>query len=90
MDSLREVEPGGHHLGTPHTIQNFDSAFHRSKLFDYTDIDTWVEEGSQTAEEAASQKVWELLDGYQAPERAEKIDQSLVKFIQDRKEQYSD
>jgi trimethylamine--corrinoid protein Co-methyltransferase len=87
MDSLRNVEPGGHHLGTPHTIERFDSAFYRSKLFDYSDIDTWVEGGSQTAEEAASHKVWELLENYQAPELDGDIDQRLLDFIQSRKEQ---
>jgi trimethylamine--corrinoid protein Co-methyltransferase len=87
MESLKEVPPGGHHLGTQHTIERFDSAFYRSKLFDYTDIDTWVEGGSQTAEAAASHKVWELLDNYQAPELDQDLDQALMSYIQERKEQ---
>jgi trimethylamine--corrinoid protein Co-methyltransferase len=87
MNSLREVAPGGHHLGTEHTIKHFDSAFYRSSVFDYTDIDTWVEAGSPTAEEAASHKVWELLENYHAPELEEKIDQQLQSFIERRKEE---
>ncbi|MFN2111928.1 MAG: trimethylamine methyltransferase family protein [Anaerolineales bacterium] len=87
MESLKEVEPGGHHLGTQHTMERFNSAFYRSRLFDYTDIDTWVEGGSQTAEEAASHKVWELLENYQAPELDQDLDQTLVEYIRDRKEQ---
>jgi trimethylamine--corrinoid protein Co-methyltransferase len=87
MESLKEVPPGGHHLGTQHTIERFDSAFYRSKLFDYTDIDTWVEGGSQTAEAAASHKVWELLDDYKAPELDQDLDQALMSYIQERKEQ---
>lgn len=87
MDSLREVPPGGHHLDTPHTISNFQTAFHRTELMDYKDIDQWVEEGSRTAVQAASQKVKQLLAEYQAPALDEELDQSLQAFISERKTQ---
>jgi trimethylamine--corrinoid protein Co-methyltransferase len=85
MDSLREVPPGGHHLGTTHTMENFHTAFHRSQLLDYKDIDQWVEEGSLSAAVQASGKVKELLASYQAPALDEEIDQNLQALIQKRK-----
>lgn len=85
MDSLRDVEPGGHHLGTPHTMRNFTTAFYRSEIFDYVDIDQWVEEGSRTAVEQAAEKLQELLAGYQQPAMDGDLEQQLEDFIQKRK-----
>jgi trimethylamine--corrinoid protein Co-methyltransferase len=89
MESLREVEPGGHHLGTPHTISNFTNAFHRSELLDYKDIDEWTESGSPTAVQNATKKVAQLLRDYQAPALDEDLDQALLAFIQSRKDEIS-
>lgn len=87
MDSLREVEPGGHHLGTQHTMRNFTTAFYRSEIFDYKDIDQWIEEGSRPAVKIAAEKVKELLSSYQAPELDGELDQQLQDFIKMRKEE---
>lgn len=87
MDSLREVEPGGHHLGTPHTISNFTSAFHRTELLDYKDIDQWLEEGSPTALQNAARKLDQLLKNYQAPVLDQDLDQALLDYIQSRKDE---
>lgn len=87
LDSLREVPPGGHHLGTTHTLENFHTAFYRSQLMDYKDIDQWVEEGSLPAAVQASGKVKQLLASYQAPALDEELDQALQAYIQNRKAQ---
>jgi len=34
MEALLSVPPGGHHLGTEHTMQRFRTAFHRTDLLD--------------------------------------------------------
>ncbi|MBT3391178.1 MAG: trimethylamine methyltransferase family protein [Chloroflexi bacterium] len=85
MDSLRSVPPGGHHLGTDHTMRNFETAFYRSDLFDYNDVDLWVAEGSQTAEQVASKKVKELLKNYEAPALEPAKEEELQAFITQRK-----
>ena len=87
MDSLREVEPGGHHLGTQHTMRNFTTAFYRSELFDYADIDQWIEDGSRTAVKQASEHLVKLLDEYQAPALDADLDQTIQDFIQERKQE---
>ena len=90
MDSLRDVEPGGHHLGTPHTMQNFTTAFYRAELFNYDDYDKWVEDGSLNAPEAASEKVKELLNSYQQPELDDDIDEELKDYIAHRKDEINE
>ncbi len=85
MDSLRSVPPGGHHLGTDHTMRNYETAFYRSDLFDYNDVDQWVLEGSQTAEQVAAKKVKDLLNGYEAPELDSAKEGELLAFIAQRK-----
>ena len=85
MDSLRNVPPGGHHLGTDHTMRNFETAFYRSDLFDYNDVDQWVLEGSQTAEQVAAKKVKALLNNYESPELDLSKEEELLAFITQRK-----
>jgi trimethylamine--corrinoid protein Co-methyltransferase len=85
MQSIREVEPGGHHLGSEFTKAHFTTAFYRAGLFDYNSADQWAEEGSQTAPERASEKVDELLGSYQEPELDEALDEALQAFIAGRK-----
>jgi trimethylamine---corrinoid protein Co-methyltransferase len=85
MDSLRDVPPGGHHLGTEHTMRNFRTAFHRSDLFDYNSFEQWFEEGAQTAEERANAQVKKRLREYEAPPLDPAVDEALRDFIDRRK-----
>jgi len=85
LESIREVAPGGHHLGTPFTLERFTTAFYRSELADYNDFDTWVEEGRQTAEERATGKVNSLLNDYKNPPLDDAVDEELRAFVEKRK-----
>ena len=87
LDSIRNVEPGGHHLGTEHTMARFTDAFYRAELFDYKDIDQWVEEGRTTAPQKAAEKVEKQLNEYKAPDLDEGILASLEDFLRRRKQE---
>jgi trimethylamine--corrinoid protein Co-methyltransferase len=87
MDSIRSVPPGGHHLGTPHTMEHFRTAFYRAELFDYNSAEQWQEEGSQTADQRANTKYKQLLKEYEAPELDEAMDEELLAFMAKRKEE---
>lgn len=87
MDSIRSVPPGGHHLGTPHTMEHFRSAFYRAELFDYNSAEQWQEEGSQDAYQRANKKYKQLLKAYEAPELDETVDEELQAFMARRKEE---
>jgi trimethylamine--corrinoid protein Co-methyltransferase len=85
IDSLRSVPPGGHHLGTDHTMRHFETAFHRSDLFDYNDVDQWVLDGSKSAEQVAHEKMKALLTSYKAPALDLEIEAALKEYISNRK-----
>jgi trimethylamine--corrinoid protein Co-methyltransferase len=47
LAAVRDVGPGGHYLGHPHTQANFQRAFFMPELFDNNSIEQWVAEGSK-------------------------------------------
>jgi trimethylamine--corrinoid protein Co-methyltransferase len=85
LKSLHEVEPGGHHLGTEHTIRHFETAFFKSKLFDYNDAEKWLIEGKKSADQVAAEKVKELLSEYEVPDIDPSIQEALDEFVSKRK-----
>jgi trimethylamine---corrinoid protein Co-methyltransferase len=85
LESLRQVEPGGHHLGTDHTMTHFREAFYRAELFDYATNDDWKLAGALDSQQRASRKVKELLGEYQAPELDPGIDEALQAFMKGKK-----
>jgi trimethylamine--corrinoid protein Co-methyltransferase len=85
MDSIRSVPPGGHHLGTDHTMQHFRTAFYRAGLFDYNSAEQWQEEGSQDAYKRGNKKYKQLLKEYEAPELDAAMEEELQAFIARRK-----
>ena len=85
LESIRTVEPGGHHLGTAHTMRHFRTAFYRAELFDSNSAEQWQAEGSQTAEQRANKKVKQLLKEYEAPPLDPTIEEALHEFMTRRK-----
>jgi trimethylamine---corrinoid protein Co-methyltransferase len=85
LESLRQVEPGGHHLGTDHTMRHFREAFYRAELFDYATDDDWKLAGAKDSQARASDKVKALLGDYQAPELDPGIDEALQAFMRGKK-----
>ncbi|MFQ5434479.1 MAG: trimethylamine methyltransferase family protein, partial [Anaerolineae bacterium] len=84
LDAIRAVEPGGHHLGTDHTMRHFRTAFYRAELFDYNSAEQWVEEGSQTATQRANKKYKQLLKEYEAPPLDPATEEALREFVKRR------
>jgi len=82
---LHEVPPGGHHLGTAHTMRNFRTAFYRAELFDYKAAEAWEMAGALDSEARAAQKVQKLLYEYEAPPLDPAIDEELQAFMAKRK-----
>lgn len=82
---LNEVPPGGHHLGTAHTLDRFRTAFHRADLFDYNSYEQWKTKGFPSAVERASSKAQQLLDSYEQPPLHDSIDEELLAFVARRR-----
>jgi trimethylamine---corrinoid protein Co-methyltransferase len=87
MESQRTVAPGGHHLGTAHTMAHFRTAFYRAELFDANSYDQWAQEGEQDAYRRANARYQELLQGYEPPALDRAVDEALRGLWSERKEQ---
>ena len=87
LESIREVAPGGHHLGTAHTMRNFRTAFYRAGLFDYNSAEQWQAEGAQDAQQRAHQKYRQLLADYTPPSLDPAVDEALQAFMARRKQE---
>jgi len=87
MDSQRTVPPGGHHLGTAHTMAHFRTAFYRAELFDANSYEQWAQEGAQDAYKRANAKYKALLKSYEPPPLDPAIDEALQDYMARRKEQ---
>jgi trimethylamine--corrinoid protein Co-methyltransferase len=85
MESIRSVAPGGHHLGTAHTMRNFRTAFYRADLFDYNSAEQWQTEGSLDAQQRAHRMCRRLLQEYVAPALDLTANEALREFIAQRK-----
>ena len=90
LDALKQVGPGQHFLGSEHTQSNFETAFWRSSIADYTTYEQWSSEGSQEAESRARSRAKQMLDTYQEPEIDMAINDELRAFIEKRKETLPD
>ena len=85
MQSIAEVPPGGHHLGTDHTMRHFRTAFYRAELFDYNSAEVWAEAGSEDAYARANKRVKKMLASYEAPPLDPAKDEELLDFMARRK-----
>ncbi|MEM7252669.1 MAG: trimethylamine methyltransferase family protein [Pseudomonadota bacterium] len=81
LAAVRDVGPGGHFLGHPHTQENFQTAFFMPELFDNNSIEQWEAEGSVDITKRALTHAKSLLEAYQAPRLDEGIDEALRDFI---------
>jgi trimethylamine--corrinoid protein Co-methyltransferase len=85
VDAIRDVGPGGHFFGTPHTQSRYKTAFYAPILSDWRNYETWTEAGSPTAIERAN-RVWkERLAAYDEPYMDPAIREELNAFVAERK-----
>lgn len=82
---LDDVPPGGHHLGTEHTLNRFRTAFHRTPLFDHMSFAQWEAAGSANATTRATAAWKQLLESYEDPGLDDTIDAELQDFIARRR-----
>lgn len=66
-------------------MSHFETAFFKSKLFNYDDAEKWMIDGGKTADQVAAEKVKELLAEYEAPEIDPGIEEALGEFVTKRK-----
>ena len=85
LDAMAEVPPGGHFLGSAHTMRHFREAFYRAELFDYNSAEQWELNGSPDSYARAAEKVRAMLASYEAPPLDPAVEQALDEYVASRK-----
>lgn len=84
LAAVRDVGPGGHYLGHPHTQANFERAFFIPKLFDNNSFEQWTVDGSKDIRTRALDHARDLLANYEEPTLDPATDEQLRDFISRR------
>ena len=90
LEPIFETGPGQHHLGTAHTLANFETAFYRSFTADNNSYEQWSEEGSLRAVERANSLWKKSLAEYETPPIDEGVDEALREYVAKKKQIYPD
>ncbi len=85
LEAIRDVGPGGHFFGTPHTIARFETAFYEPILSDWRNFETWQETGSLTAEQRANAIFKTVLEQYEQPPMDAAVAEELDDFVERRR-----
>ena len=81
LDTMREVPPGGHHLGTAHTLANFQTAFSMPEMMNSDNYEQWLADGALSAEDRATAKCRQLLEEYEEPAMDDDVRAELDEFV---------
>ena len=84
LSAIKDIGPGGHYLGHPHTLENFQKAFFMPESFDNNSIEQWQAEGSVQINERALKRAKLLLGEYQEPKLEDGIHDALKDYISRR------
>lgn len=84
LDLIAAVGPGGHHLGTSHTLARHRTEFYHSSLSNRQNYDSWLAAGSPDTVQRASQLWPELLAHYEAPSLDPAINEALQDYVERR------
>lgn len=87
FEAVRDVGPGGHFFGTPHTLERFRNAFYRPMISDWRNYETWAEAGSPEAKGRMVELVAELMDSYEPPKMDPSARARLEEFRDRRKQE---
>jgi trimethylamine--corrinoid protein Co-methyltransferase len=89
VDAIAEVGPGGHHFGTSHTLQRYESAFYTPLLSNRQNFEAWKEAGSIDIATRANTMWKQLLNEYEQPPLDPAVDEELVAYVTRRKNKLS-
>ncbi|ESZ23966.1 trimethylamine methyltransferase [Mesorhizobium sp. L2C067A000] len=84
LAAIRDVGPGGHYFGHPHTQANFEKAFFIPKLFDNNSVEQWYADGSKDIKQRALEHARRLLAEYEEPKLDIAKDEELRAYIDRR------
>ncbi len=89
-DAYQEVAPGGHFLGSAHTMRNYQNAFYEPKLSDSENVESWEDNGAKDMRMRAYERWNDMLAQYQPPPIAADTKDALDDFVARRKSELPD
>lgn len=90
MTAYEDVEPGGHFLGSAHTMHNYETAYYDAKMSDSESFEQWEENGSKDTERRAFERWNQMLAEYVPPPIDDDKDGALLDYIARRKSEIED
>jgi trimethylamine--corrinoid protein Co-methyltransferase len=87
VDAIKEVAPGGHFFGSPHTLLRFENAFYEPIISDWRNYRTWELDGAKSATQRAHETYKRLVAEYEPPAMEATIEESLQFHMSRRKEE---
>ena len=87
LDAIREVGAGGHFFGTAHTIERYHDAFYAPIVSDWSNFETWQENGEKTATQRANELYREILEHWEPPPLDPGIREHLETYAAKRREE---
>ena len=89
-DAYGEVAPGGHFLGSAHTMRNYQTAFYEPALSDSENVESWEDGGATDMRQRAHARWTRMLKEYQPPPMEDATREALEAFVAKRKEELPD
>jgi trimethylamine--corrinoid protein Co-methyltransferase len=86
FEAFREVGHGKHHLGSAHTMANYETAFYHFELADNNSYEQWSAEGSLDQLKRANRRWKAVLESYEPPLLDAATDEALRDYVDRRKE----
>ena len=89
-DAYEAVEPGGHFLGSAHTMRHYQTAFYEPKLSNSENVESWEDAGSKDMRVLAFERWNEMLAKYEKPPIDESVEEALADYMARRKSEIPD
>ncbi|MBT7890896.1 MAG: trimethylamine methyltransferase, partial [Deltaproteobacteria bacterium] len=83
FETIKSVGPGGSHLATPHTFENFRNELWHPNLIERRNWDKWEQDGSLNIFEVAEKKVLDMLKSQPEKKLTDKIENAIDQVILD-------
>ena len=87
VDAIREAGHGGHFFATAHTLANYTTAFYEPMISDWSNFETWAENGEKTAYQRANTIYHQTLDKYEEPEIDPTVRQVMADYVDQRRQE---